>query len=367
MKRKLSTLLVLCLCAAAAMMFAGCGEKEEAGPYSEYNLSDYIVLPDYNSYEFNMPVPEKVTETEMEKGIEKDLAYYGIKHQTSEGVARKGDTITISYSGKLEDGTSPEGMSAEEYSLTLGDGNMIDGFEEALYGAKLGEVVTINTTFPDPYANNPDLSGKKAIFEVKILTREYVELPELTNALIQEAHEGYYQTVDEYLADVELYYEELHAKEAEQSVKDDILAKIVEETQVLKYPEDKVDERASYYIMSNMEYASNNQYDWETYLADNLQMTEDEFEAAATAYGEESVKYEMIVYAMAEKENLKITEEEYQAGMNDFLANTAKMTEEQFEANMEMTIEEYAEEYNLECELLLQEALDVLYYRVVKS
>jgi len=367
MKKNLSVLLILCLSVAMAVLSAGCGEKEtkEAGAYDAYNLAEYIVLPDYESYEIEEPVPAEVTEEEMEVGMEKDLADYGIVYQTSDGTARKGDTVTISYEGRLPDGTTREGMASEEYTLTLGEGDMIEGFEEGLYGAKVGEVTTVKAKYPDPYPSDKTLSGKDVIFDVKVLNKRYVKLPELTDELILEAHQGYYQNVDEYLAGVRKYYEDLHAQEAKDAVIDEIFARIVEETEVLQYPKEKVDVAAAYFIMQHTEYASENQYTWDEYLKDNLQMTDKEFEAAATAYAEDSVKHEMVIYAIAEQEGLEITEEEYKAGMERFLTETAKMTAEQFEESMEMTIEEYAAENNLECQLLLEEAMEVIYDKVV--
>ena len=367
MKKYLSIMLTVTLCMTMAISFAGCG-KEEEGAYSAYDLSEYIVLADYDSYELEAAVPEEVTELEMEKGIQKDLSDYGIVYERSRDVvAAKGDVIKISYEGTLADGTTKEGMSGEEYSFTLGEGKMIPGFEEGLYGVKAGETVTIDVTFPTPYTQDTELSGKDATFKVTVLTVREVQLPELTDELIREAHDGYYKTVEEYKADVKRYYEELHEQEALDAAKDALFAKIIEETEVIKYPEEKIDAESSYYIMKNMEYASNNQYDWETYRNENLQMTEEEFEEAAIAYAEEVVKREMIVYAMAEKEGLDVTEKEYQDGMDNFLTNTAQMTAEEFEEYMGMTIEEYAEEYKLEREMLMEEAVDIIYNRAVKS
>ena len=50
----------------------------------------------------------------------------------------------------------------------LGSNSFIDGFESGLVGAKKGEEVTLNLTFPDPYQNNPDLAGQAVVFEVKV-------------------------------------------------------------------------------------------------------------------------------------------------------------------------------------------------------
>lgn len=373
MKKKLSIALVLCLGVSMVLLFSGCGAETKTetetkeGAYSAYNLEEYIELPDYDAYAFDAPVPAEVTKEEMEAGIRKDLYDYGVVYQESTGKVLMGDTITISYTGKLTDGTERDDIAAEEYSMKMGEGNAIEGFEEGLLGAEVGEVTTVKAKYPDPYTTDTTLSGKEVVFEVKVHNRKNVVLPDLTDELIEEAHQGYYASLDDYLADVEKYYVELHEKEAKVALKEEIFAKIVNETKVLKYPEDEVSKKGASYIMNHMEYASENQYSWESYLSDYLKMTEKEFEKTATAYAEEMVKYEMVVYAMAEKEGLEITDEEYQAGMDTYLAEVAMMTAEQFENYMEMTIEEYAEENNLECQLLMEEAMDFVYKKTVKS
>lgn len=80
-----------------------------------------------------------------------------------------GDTVNIDYVGSVDgvefDGGSTQGNGAD---LTIGSGRYIDDFEEQLIGAHPGDEVEVYVTFPDPYQNNTDLSGKEALFEVTI-------------------------------------------------------------------------------------------------------------------------------------------------------------------------------------------------------
>lgn len=80
-----------------------------------------------------------------------------------------GDTVNIDYVGSV-DGVEFEGGSTQGQGtdLVIGSGSYIDDFEEQLIGAHPGDEVDVYTTFPDPYNNNPDLSGKEALFEVTI-------------------------------------------------------------------------------------------------------------------------------------------------------------------------------------------------------
>ena len=80
-----------------------------------------------------------------------------------------GDTVNIDYVGSV-DGVEFEGGSTQGQGtdLVIGSGSYIDDFEEQLIGAHPGDKVDVYATFPDPYNNNPDLSGKEALFEVTI-------------------------------------------------------------------------------------------------------------------------------------------------------------------------------------------------------
>lgn len=80
-----------------------------------------------------------------------------------------GDTVNIDYVGSVDgvefDGGSTQGQGTD---LVIGSGSYIDDFEEQLIGSHPGDQVEVTVTFPDPYQNNPDLSGKEAVFEVTV-------------------------------------------------------------------------------------------------------------------------------------------------------------------------------------------------------
>lgn len=80
-----------------------------------------------------------------------------------------GDTVNIDYVGSV-DGVEFEGGNTQGAGtdLVIGSGSYIDDFEEQLIGAHPGDTVDVTVTFPDPYENNTDLSGKEAVFEVTV-------------------------------------------------------------------------------------------------------------------------------------------------------------------------------------------------------
>ena len=164
MKKIFTALIVLVICVTAVFLMTGCGGSE---PYSKYDLSEYITLPDYDS--FDVSVPEvSITDDDIKEELESRLEAAAETETVTEGKVKKGDAVTIKFEGTLDDGTSVDGMSSESYNLTLGSGSMIDGFEEGLYDAEIGKEVSLDLKFPDPYTNNEELSGKDVTFNFLI-------------------------------------------------------------------------------------------------------------------------------------------------------------------------------------------------------
>ena len=91
--------------------------------------------------------------------------------------ARKDDRVVIDFVGSI-DGEEFDGGKAEDFTLELGKNRMIPGFEEPLVGAKKGEEVTVNVTFPEDY-HAEALKGKEAVFAVTVKKVEGQELPEV--------------------------------------------------------------------------------------------------------------------------------------------------------------------------------------------
>lgn len=93
-----------------------------------------------------------------------------------------GNTINLNYAGYM-DGVQFEGGTADNQTLVIGSHSFIDTFEEQLIGAHPGDDVTVNVSFPDPYPNNPDFSGKPAVFECHV--NSILRTPEVNDEFVQ--------------------------------------------------------------------------------------------------------------------------------------------------------------------------------------
>ena len=121
---------------------------------------------------------EEISDDEVENKIN-DLLKTSAKLIDADKPLEIGDAVVFDFEGFI-DGTPFEGGKAENYSLELGSGQFVPGFEDQLVGLKAGDKKSVKITFPENYPNE-ELKGKEAVFECKIHKVQKREIPELTN------------------------------------------------------------------------------------------------------------------------------------------------------------------------------------------
>jgi len=133
-------------------------------------------------------VPDEIVDTEVER-LREGFA----RLEPVEREAKEGDSLLVDFEGFL-DGSAFQGGAAEDYLLPLGSGQLIEGFEEQLVGAKAGEEREVNVTFPEDYQAE-HLAGEDAVFKVKVKEVREKVLPELNDDFAAEASE--FDTMEE--------------------------------------------------------------------------------------------------------------------------------------------------------------------------
>lgn len=215
----------LCLCAAAAAMVAvGCGKKDsqetdaaettaaQSGTGEQAEIPQgTVTLGEYMGLEISEPSQE-VTDEDVETQINYTLSMNPNMVEVTDRPAQEGDVVNIDYVG-LKDGVAFDGGTAEGYDLTLGSGTFIDGFEDGLIGAEIGEERSLNLTFPENYGN-ADLAGQAVVFEVTVNSIQEEQEAVLDDAFVQTVSDTS-TTVDEYRQEVRQYLEELAAQSAQ--------------------------------------------------------------------------------------------------------------------------------------------------------
>ena len=181
MKKTLALILTGVL---LALSLVSCGSKtSDYMNYMSTDLSSYVTAGEYLNLDIELPKLDPVDDAAVDAEIQSTLE----SHATTEPVERAaelGDTVNIDYVGRI-DGVEFEGGSAEGSEIVLGDGGMIDGFEDGIVGMSTGETKTIDVTFPEDYGKE-ELNGKPAQFEITLNSVSASVTPELTDEFVKE-------------------------------------------------------------------------------------------------------------------------------------------------------------------------------------
>ena len=164
------------------------------GTIKDVNVADYVKTFDVNAVKIAKADVE-YTDEKMQEDINAQLENHRVLNADAALAVKDGDVVNIDYVGTI-DGVEFDGGSAQGYDLTIGSGSFIDNFEQQLIGTHPGDQVTVNVTFPEEYANNPDLAGKAAAFAVTV--NGIKELPEFNDEFVKTNLADYAQTVEEY-------------------------------------------------------------------------------------------------------------------------------------------------------------------------
>ncbi|MBE7053317.1 MAG: trigger factor [Ruminococcaceae bacterium] len=141
---------------------------------------------------------------------------------------KNGDMTVIDFEGFV-DGVAFEGGKGTDYSLEIGSGTFIPGFEEQIVGAKLNEEIDVNVTFPEEY-HSEELKGKPALFKVTVKEIKEKQLPEINDDFIKDISE--FDTVDEYKADIKAKLDKSNEDKAKAELENKLVEKLVEGIEV---------------------------------------------------------------------------------------------------------------------------------------
>ena len=282
-----------------------------------------VKLGDYKNLEVSVEATKEVTDAEVDEKVERErnnLAELIVK----EGAAELGDTVVIDFVGSV-DGVEFDSGKGENFSLELGSGQFIPGFEDQLVGAKAGETVEVNVTFPEQYQAE-DLAGKDAKFVTTVHEVKAKEVPALDDELAKDIDEEV-ETLDELKAK---YRKELEsAKEIafDDAVEGAALELAVANAEIVELPEEMVHDevhRAMNEFMGNMQRQGISP---EMYFQ-LTGTTEEDLHKQYEADADKRVKTNLVIEAIAKAEGFEASDEEIEKEIND-LASEYNMEVEQ--------------------------------------
>ncbi|MEK5441631.1 trigger factor [Fredinandcohnia sp. FSL W7-1320] len=270
-----------------------------------------VKLGDYKGLEVEK-LEETVTDEEVDaeiKQLQERNAELVVKE---EGTVENGDTVVIDFEGFV-DGEAFEGGKAENYSLEIGSGSFIPGFEEQLVGIATGEEKDVEVSFPEEY-HAENLAGKPATFKVKVHEIKAKELPELDDEFAKDVDDEV-ETLDELKAKTRTRLEETKKRDAENSLKDTLIEKASENAEI-DIPEAMVNTELDRMLrefeqrlqMQGMNLDLYFQFSGQDENALREQMKED---------AGKRVRVNLTLEAIAKAENIEVTEEEINAELEN--------------------------------------------------
>lgn len=333
-------------------------------PYSEMELSEYLELPDYDTFSLKEAAPEEVTDKDVEKEIDGILLSKGKTEEVTTGDAQNGDIINLSFSGKLEDGTTVDGLSSSSLTITLGKEDMVEGFQEGIIGKSIGKPFNLELTFPEEYPVLEAVAGHTVSFNITINYKSVTTPANLDDEFVKA--NSNVATVAEYKKSIREQLETKAYDIAIEEVKNDIYSQIEQSTTMHEIPAERVTEYREATVSRYKKVAEQNGYEWSDFISSVFGLTEDDFDIQMTQYSNEMVKQEMIIYAIAYREKIEISEEEFEEYMNQQLKNSGYASMEQFEATAGMSYKEYVQKNHLALNAYLGQELTQIYERLSK-
>ena len=245
-------------------------------------------------------VTDELVDEEIEKVRERNSRLVSVEDRA----AKEGDTAVIDFEGFV-DGEAFEGGKAEKYSLALGSGNFIPGFEEQIVGHEVGEEFTITVSFPEDYQAE-NLKGKESQFKIKLHELKEKELPEVDDDFVKDVSDK--ETLDEYKDELRTQIEGRLKDEAQKDIDDQIANKLIELAQG-DIPEAMYENQVNE-MMRDFEMRLRSQgmnIDMKTYMQ-YMGMEESTVREMYRADAEKKVKIRLALQSIASKENIEVTD-----------------------------------------------------------
>lgn len=281
---------------------------------AEVAVKPEVTLGEYKGLE--VPKSEtEVTDEEIEAELKKEQEKNSRTITVEDRGAENGDIATIDFEGFV-DGTAFEGGKGTDYPLTLGSGSFIPGFEDQLVGAKAGDHVEVNVTFPEEYQSK-DLAGKAAVFQCDVKKVETKELPELDDDFAQDVSE--FDTLAEYKEDIKKNLTERKEKEARTAKENAAVDKAIENAQ-MEIPDAMIETQISQMLDDFSRRMQAQGLTMEQYMQ-FTGLTADKMREEMKPQALKRIQTRLVLEKIAESENIQPSEEE----VNEEISKMAEM------------------------------------------
>ncbi len=266
------------------------------------NVSDYKGIKVTRNVD---TVTDEMIDAEIEKLRKKGERIIDVDDRA----AQNGDDVVIDFEGFC-DGVAFDGGKAEKFTLTLGSGQFIPGYEEQIVGHNIGDEFDVNVTFPEKY-HVAELAGKPAVFKVKLHEIKAKELPAVDDDFVKDTTD--FNTVDELKADIRTKLEESANKKADAEVEGKIFDAVIEKIEG-EIPEVMYDNRVNEMVEDFSHRLASQGMNIDIYLQ-YMGMDMDGLKKTYREQAEKQVKLRLALEKITELEGITVSDEEADAEM----------------------------------------------------
>ena len=269
---------------------------------AEVAVKPEVTLGEYKGVEVEKSDVE-VTEEDINKEVDKERENNSRTIDVDDRAVESGDIIKLDFDGSV-DGVPFAGGKAENYTLTIGSGSFIPGFEDQLIGTKIGEEKDVTVTFPEDY-HEKSLAGKEAVFKCKVNAISVKELPEADDEFASEVSE--FETLAEYKEDIKKKLTEKKEKAARAKKEAQAIEKAVENA-TMEIPDAMIDTQ----VQSMMEDFARRMQSQGLSLEQYFQFTGMDVKKMHDQMKPEALKRiqnSLVLEAVAKAENIEISDE----------------------------------------------------------
>ncbi|MDI6892198.1 MAG: trigger factor [Actinomycetota bacterium] len=304
-----------------------------------------VKLGEYKEVEVGR-LPTEVTEEEVDLQVAILRDRFAQLEPITRNV-RKGDFVLIDFDGFV-DGKPFEGGSATDYLLEVGSNAFIPGFEEQMVGVRKGEIKNVWVDVPKDY-DFPDIAGKKVKFKVLIKEVKQKVLPALNDDFAKEI--GEFDTFEELRESFRERLKELKKAQAEEKIRQDLLEQVSAESEV-EIPEVMVNRGTEEIIREFTFSLQGRGLTLDSYLEATKSTLED-MKQDLKGDAEKRVKNELVLGEIAQREGLKVSDEETDKEIKAIAGRINRNPEE-----LERSLEERGSMGLLKEDILRRKSLD---------
>lgn len=354
MKNLIKRTSIIFLSIITLVSMTGCFNAKTQNGYKYNDFSKYVKLGKYKNLKYHTE-SRKVTESEVEKFIEESMKSNVETKEIKSGTAMQDSKVKIDYEGKIN-GKTFDGGAATDATVDIKNSSYIPGFAEGIIGHSVGETFDVKLTFPENYQNG-DVAGKNVVFKIKLKAILENITPEYNDEYVRKVSKSKYKTVAEYNKFISKRLAKDKDRMADVKEYNELFAQVMNSSKIKKYPDKELKLEKKRIKGTYEDMAKKNKMSYKDFIKKQMGMNEKTVDKEIDKKSKEIVKQKLIIYALADELNIKVTSAEYNKKIKEELKN-AGYTEKSFKKAQGQSIKQYASEKDMYTYLVYEKTMN---------